>query len=45
MVEEISLTKEVNEHDEKVKDSVRKTEVDVERLRKDEFSDNESKNR
>jgi hypothetical protein len=39
VVEEISLNKEVNEHNEKVKDSVRKTEVDVERIRKDDLRD------
>jgi hypothetical protein len=39
VVEEISLNKEVNERDEKVKDSVRKTEVDVERIKKDDLRD------
>jgi len=37
VVEEISINKEVEEHTEKVKDSVRKNEVDVEKLRKDEI--------
>lgn len=32
VVEEISVNKEVTEHEEKVKDSVRKTEVDIEKL-------------
>ncbi len=32
VVEEISIGKEVNEHEEKVSDTVRKTEVDVENL-------------
>ncbi len=36
VVEEISITKEVEEHTQKVRDSVRKNEVDVEKLRKDE---------
>lgn len=35
VVEEISVNKEVNEHKEKVKDSIRKTEVDVERFNRD----------
>ena len=39
VVEEVSVKKDVDEHDEKVKDSVRKTEVDVEKMRKDDVSD------
>ena len=39
VVEEISVNKEVNEHKEKVKDSVRKTEVDVERFKNRDLSD------
>jgi len=38
-VEEISAYKEVNEHKEKVKDSVRKTEVDVERFKNRDLLD------
>lgn len=37
VVEEISITKEVEEHTQKIRDSVRKNEVDVEKLRKDEI--------
>jgi hypothetical protein len=39
VVEEISVNKEVNEHKEKVKDSVRKTEVDVERFKNRDLPD------
>lgn len=39
VVEEVSLDKDVNERVETVKDTVRKTEVDVERLDKDDISD------
>ncbi len=39
VVEEVSINKEVKEHNEKVKDSVRNTEVDVERLTKDDLTD------
>jgi stress response protein YsnF len=35
VVEEISLSKEVEEHEETIRDTVRKTEVDVEDLTKD----------
>lgn len=37
VVEEISITKEVEEHTQKIRDSVRKNEVGVEKLRKDEI--------
>jgi hypothetical protein len=37
VVEEVSVNKEVKEHNEKVKDSVRKTEVDVEKVRKEDL--------
>ena len=39
VVEEISVNKEVNEHKEKVEDSVRKTEVDVERFKNPDLPD------
>jgi hypothetical protein len=39
VVEEISVNKEVKEHKEKVKDSVRKTEVDVERFKNRDLPD------
>jgi PRC-barrel domain/Domain of unknown function (DUF2382) len=39
VVEEISVNKEVNERKEKVKDSVRKTEVDVERFKDRDLPD------
>ena len=35
VVEEVSLNKEVREHDEKVKDTVRSTELDIEDLNDD----------
>lgn len=38
VVEEVSLTKDVEERTETVKDTVRKTEVDVENLEKDDLS-------
>ncbi|RAK00573.1 uncharacterized protein (TIGR02271 family) [Larkinella arboricola] len=39
VVEEISLSKEVDEREETIRDTVRKTEVDVENLDKDQFRD------
>jgi len=39
VVEEISINKKVEEHREHIKDSVRRNEVDVEKLKKDELED------
>jgi hypothetical protein len=39
VVEEVALNKEVKERDQKVRDTVRKNEVDVERIRKEDLSD------
>ncbi len=41
VVEEVSVNKEVKEHNEKVKDSVRKTEIDVEKLNQGELSNDD----
>jgi len=41
VVEEVSISKEVKERDEKVKDTVRKTKVDVEKLNEDDLSDDD----
>ena len=41
VVEEVSINKEVKEHNEKVKDSVRKTEIDVEKLNEGELSNDD----
>ncbi len=41
VVEEVSVNKEVKERNEKVKDSVRKTEIDVEKLKKDDLSNDD----
>ena len=38
IVEEVSVKKEIKEHDEKVKDSIRKTEIDVQKLKKEDLS-------
>ena len=37
VVEEVSVNKEITERNEKVKDSIRKTDVDVEKLDKNEI--------
>jgi hypothetical protein len=38
-VEEVSLNKDVTERDETIKDTVRKTEVDVEDLRHEKYNE------
>lgn len=37
VVEEVSINKEIKEHEEKVKDSIRKTEIDVQKLKKEDL--------
>jgi stress response protein YsnF len=45
VVEEVSLDKEVKHRDEVVRDTVRKTEVDVEKLEEDKYSNKENRDK